>query len=92
MLAAALLAGTVPALAACGSGSKPGAITVSVPTATTIANAKTGTRVRCGSVGAYVPAPGHGVAAIGDGVTASAGASLQVQRLRNGSLVVVCSR
>ncbi|HEY3577451.1 MAG TPA: hypothetical protein VGK68_05590 [Gaiellaceae bacterium] len=91
-LAPVFVAATVLFLAACGSGQELDAVTLTVPTMTTIANAKTGALVRCGSVGAHVPAPGHGVAAMGDGAAPSSSASLQLKRLGNGSLVVTCRR
>jgi hypothetical protein len=83
------------ALAACGSGAKrtagPGALTFTGSITTTIADVQTGDDVRCrAGTGASVPAPGHGVSAIGDGTSLASSADLELTRRSDGSLVVIC--
>lgn len=94
LLAAILLMAAGFVLAACGSGAKPGPRSFAGPVTTTIANAKTGETIKCTSSkgmhqGAVVPPPGHGVAGIGDGP--SGGATIQLTRRQDGSLVVSCT-
>jgi hypothetical protein len=95
ILALTLVAAAGVALAACGSGAKrtdgPGAWTFTGSITTTIADVQTGDSVRCrGHTGAYVPRPGHGVSAIGDGTSLSSSADLELTRRSDGSLVVIC--
>jgi hypothetical protein len=68
-------------------------MTFTAPTTTTIANPQRGQAVRCSyhgvTAGAYVPAPGHGVAGSADGTKASA--TLNLTRNSAGSLTVACT-
>ena len=89
-----LLAAAGFALAACGSSAKiaagQGTTTFTSSTTTTIADVQTGDAMTCdGMAGAYVPAPGHGVANASDGQYKSA--ILRLNRREDGSLVVSCT-
>jgi hypothetical protein len=82
------------ALPACGSGKKSVPSSFAGPVTTTFANATTGEPIRCKSsygvdVGAVVPPPGKGVSGTGDGP--SGGATIQLTRGRDGSLIVSCT-
>lgn len=94
LLAAILLtvAGCV-ALAGCGSSAKAGPRSFTGPVTTTLADVKTGDTLSCTSskgmhIGASVPPAGHGVTGNGDGP--SGGATIQLTRRGDGSLVVSC--
>jgi len=81
-------------LAACGAATRQagghGTTTFTGPITTTVADAQTGAAVLCdGMAGAEVPRPGRGVTANSDGVSKSA--TLQLDRLADGSLVVSCT-
>ena len=69
-----------------------GTLTFTAPTTTTIASPPSGATVRCTNhgvkAGAVVPAPGHGVSGIADGVSSSA--NIELMRKSDGSLVVSC--
>jgi hypothetical protein len=82
------------ALAACGSGTKSGPHSFTGPVTTTVANPKTGATIRCTSsngvhVGAGVPPPGQEVT--GNADATSGGATIQLRRRQDGSLVVSCT-
>ena len=82
------------ALAACGSGTKSGPRSFTGPVTTTVANANTGDTIRCTSsqgvhAGAAVPLPGQGVT--GNADATSGGATIQLTRRKDGSLVVSCT-
>ena len=94
-----IIAAACLVLAACGSGTKPATSggpnhIFTAPTTTMIASPRTGATIRCTShgvsAGAKVPAPGHGVTGIADGMSSSA--TLQLTRKSDGSLVVSCRR
>ena len=84
-----MLAAAGFAVVACGSGTtKTGTLTFTRSTTTTLAHVKTGTSVRCGGVGAYVPAHG-GITGNADGPSSSA--TLQVKRLASGAVRISCT-
>jgi hypothetical protein len=87
-LAAILLAVAGFAVTACGSTTAKTGLTFIRSTTTTIANAKTGTSVRCGGVNAYVPASG-GITDKANGPSTKA--TLQVTRLPTGSARISCT-
>lgn len=70
-----------------------GMVSFIAPTTTTIANPQTGATMRCtnhgATVGAKVPAPGHGVGGAADGTSSSV--MIKLTRRGNGSLVVSCT-
>ena len=77
--------------AGCGSGKMLGSMSVTGPTVTTVKNVKTGALIRCnGSVGAKVPAEGHGVSGSAAGSSPALSSEIDLKRLRDGSLVISC--
>jgi hypothetical protein len=94
ILALIVLSAAGFALAACGSGagiaSRPGTTSFTGPITTTIADVHTSDAMTCDDMaGAQVPRPGHGVTNNADGTSRSA--TLQLNRLADGSLVVSCT-
>jgi len=90
MLAVALVA--VGLAAGCGSRKVFGSMSVTGPTVTTVKSVKTGATIRCdGSVGAKVPAPGHGVSSSATGSSPALSPQLGLKRLQDGSVVISCT-
>jgi hypothetical protein len=77
--------------AGCASGKMLGSMSVTGPTVTTVKSVKTGPSIRCnGSVGAKVPATGHGVSGSAGGSSPALSSEIDLERLQDGSLVISC--
>ena len=77
--------------AGCASGKMLGSMSVTGPTVTTVKSVKTGPLIRCnGSVGAKVPATGHGVSGSAGGSSPALSSEIALERLQDGSLVISC--
>ena len=77
--------------AGCASGKMLGSMSVTGPTVTTVKSVKTGPLIRCnGSVGAKVPATGHGVSGSAGGSSPALSSEIDLERLQDGSLVISC--
>jgi hypothetical protein len=75
----------------CGSGTMFRSLSVTGPMVTTVESVKTGGLIRCnGSVGAKVPAPGHGVSGSANASSPALSSEIDLKRLQDGSLVISC--
>jgi hypothetical protein len=76
--------------AGCASGKKKIVpLSFTTPVTTTVAAVETGQTIRCGAVGAQVPARGQGVRGFADGVTSSS--AIQLSKRNDGPVVVKCA-